>query len=136
MEEIQRIVEEVEEEIHRLHDKEVPSSVIGELVTERSRWLDQVAYVRFASVYRQFKTLEELVQEARAVIDAQRYDVPGQGDSSLSRWSRRPTQGPNPAGRRSPPRAEMNWLDVTTETPTCCVCDSVLPRDAVSGYIF
>jgi transcriptional repressor NrdR len=78
-EDLHRIVDEVEEEVHKAHDKEVPSSVIGELVTERLRRLDQVAYVRFASVYRQFKTLEDLVREARAVIDAQHYDIPGQG---------------------------------------------------------
>ena len=78
-EEIGRAVEEVEEEIFKSHDKEVPSSEIGRLVTEKLRRIDQVAYVRFASVYRQFKTLEELVTEARAVIDAQHYDVPGQG---------------------------------------------------------
>lgn len=77
--ELQRVVDEVEEEILKTHDKEVPSSVIGELVTERLRRVDQVAYVRFASVYRSFKTLDELVREARAVIDAQHYDVPGQG---------------------------------------------------------
>lgn len=77
--EMQRIADEVEEEAHKTYDKEVPSSAIGELVTERLRRLDQVAYVRFASVYRQFKTLEELVREARSVIDAQHYDVPGQG---------------------------------------------------------
>jgi hypothetical protein len=38
-----------------------------------------VAYVRFASVYRQFKTLEELVGEAQAVLDARRFDDPDQG---------------------------------------------------------
>ena len=38
-----------------------------------------MAYVRFASVYRRFKTLEELVEEARAVIDAKRYEDPTQG---------------------------------------------------------
>jgi transcriptional repressor NrdR len=75
-----RIVDEVEEETFRGHDKEVPSSEIGRIVIEKLRRLDQVAYVRFASVYRQFKTLDELVAEARAVIEAQHYDdVPGQG---------------------------------------------------------
>ena len=78
-EDLQRAVEEVEDEIFRMHDREVPSNVIGQLVTDKLRRIDQVAYVRFASVYRQFKTLEELVTEARAVIDAQHYDVPGQG---------------------------------------------------------
>lgn len=76
---LQHSIEEVEEELFKIYDKEVPSSEIGRLITERLRRIDQVAYVRFASVYRQFKTLEELVAEARAVIDAQHYDVPGQG---------------------------------------------------------
>jgi transcriptional repressor NrdR len=78
-EDLQRVVDEVEEEIFRNHDKEAVSSAIGAAVTERLRRLDQVAYVRFASVYRQFKTLDDLVAEARAVLDAQHYDVPGQG---------------------------------------------------------
>jgi transcriptional repressor NrdR len=77
--ELLRIAEEVEEEVFASHDREVPSSLVGQLVTDRLRRVDQVAYVRFASVYRQFKTLEELVDEARAVLDARRYDVPGQG---------------------------------------------------------
>ena len=77
--EILRVAEEVEEEVFSNHDREVASTVVGELVTDRLRRIDQVAYVRFASVYRQFKTLEELVDEARAVIDARHYDVPGQG---------------------------------------------------------
>ena len=77
--ELLRIVDEVEEETFKTHDREVPSERVGQLVAERLRRLDQVAYVRFASVYRQFKTLEELVDEARAVLDAHRYEVPGQG---------------------------------------------------------
>ncbi len=77
--ELVRITEEVEEEIFRTHDREVQSNLIGRMVTERLRRVDQVAYVRFASVYRQFKTLEELVDEAKAVLDAQRYEDPTQG---------------------------------------------------------
>ncbi len=76
---MQRIVDEVEDEVFKTHDKEVLSSTIGQLVTERLRRLDQVAYVRFASVYRRFKTLEELVDEAKAVIDANRFEDPTQG---------------------------------------------------------
>ena len=78
-EDLQRLVDEVEDEIQRTHDNDVPSAAIGRIVTEKLRRLDQVAYVRFASVYRSFKTLDELVREARAVIDAQHYDLPGQG---------------------------------------------------------
>ena len=77
--ELLRIADEVEEETFKSHDREVPTTFIGQLVAEKLRRVDQVAYVRFASVYRQFKTLEELVDEAQAVIDAQRYEARGQG---------------------------------------------------------
>ena len=79
-EEIQRVADEVEEEVRATYDREVPSTAVGQLVVDRLRRLDQVAYVRFASVYREFKTLEDLVAEARAVIEARHYDdLPGQG---------------------------------------------------------
>lgn len=77
--ELLRIADEVEEEVFKNHDREVPSLAIGQLVTDRLRRVDQVAYVRFASVYRRFSTLEEMVDEARAVIDARRYEDPSQG---------------------------------------------------------
>ena len=78
--EIIRVADEVEEEVFNVHDREVQTESIGRLLMDKLRRLDQVAYVRFASVYRQFKTLEELVEEARAVLDARRYeDPPGQG---------------------------------------------------------
>src|SRR5436309_12196058 len=78
--ELLRIVDEVEEETFKTHDREVPSTFIGSLVSEKLRRLDQVAYVRFASVYRQFKTVEELIGEAMWVLDARRFeDDPTQG---------------------------------------------------------
>jgi len=91
--EMQRIAEEVEEEVFKSHDREVASTVVGQLVTERLRHVDQVAYVRFASVYKQFKTLEELVEEAKAVIESRRYEDPTQG--------RLFTEIPGPAGANS-----------------------------------
>jgi transcriptional repressor NrdR len=78
--ELHRIVDEVEEETFKSHDREAPATFIGQLVAEKLRRVDQVAYVRFASVYRQFKTLGELVDEAKAVLDARRYDDPDQGN--------------------------------------------------------
>src|SRR3954466_7347345 len=78
--ELIRVADEVEEEVKAAYDREGPSTAIGRVVIDKLRRLDQVAYVGFASVYRQFKTLEELVGEAQAVIDARRYeDPPGQG---------------------------------------------------------
>jgi transcriptional repressor NrdR len=77
--ELLRIVDEVEEEVFKSNDREVLSTLIGQIVTDRLRRVDQVAYVRFASVYKQFKTLEDLVDEAKAVIDARRFEDPTQG---------------------------------------------------------
>lgn len=77
--ELDRLVDDVEDELTRSFDREVPTEVVGKLVADRLRRLDQVAYVRFASVYRRFKTVEELMDEARAVIDAQRFEDPTQG---------------------------------------------------------
>lgn len=77
--ELARIADEVEEEVFSSHDREVPTTAIGQLVIDHLRRVDQVAYVRFASVYRHFRTLEELVDEAKAVLDARRYEDPGQG---------------------------------------------------------
>jgi transcriptional repressor NrdR len=77
--ELQRIRDEVEDEVFRTHDREVASEFVGRLVTEHLRKLDQVAYVRFASVYKRFETVEELVDEAQAVIQDRKYDDPTQG---------------------------------------------------------
>ncbi len=104
--EIQRIMEEVEDEIFRGHEKEVPSAVIGQLVSDKLRRVDQVAYVRFASVYRQFKTLDDLVSEAKAVIDAQRYDVPGQGRLFVEATPPAVTNGDESNGKGSEEKPE------------------------------
>ena len=104
---LQRVAEEIEEEIHKRYDREVPSTAIGELVIDKLRRLDQVAYVRFASVYRQFKTLDELVREARAVLVAKHYDdIPGQGRLFIEPPKANPSNGEHaleeakPRGRR------------------------------------
>lgn len=64
---VDRLVESVEAELHRLGRAEVASSLIGELVMERLRNLDQIAYVRFASVYREFTDLETLRREVETL---------------------------------------------------------------------
>jgi len=102
---LQRVVDEVEEEVFKTHDREVASTLVGELVTDRLRRLDQVAYVRFASVYKRFKTLEELVDEARAVIDARRYEDPGQGKLFVDPRAAAP-ESSNGSDEESPPAAE------------------------------
>ena len=62
-EDIEQLVTNVETALYNLGKAEVPSRVIGEMVIERLRDLDEVAYVRFASVYRSFSDLEALKRE-------------------------------------------------------------------------
>ena len=65
---ITRLVDEVETEIFNKEEKERPSQVIGELVMDRLKSLDAVAYVRFASVYREFKDINTFMDELKKVI--------------------------------------------------------------------
>ena len=65
---IKRLVDEVETEIFNKEEKEIPSQVIGELVMDRLKSLDAVAYVRFASVYREFKDINTFMDELKKVI--------------------------------------------------------------------
>lgn len=67
---LERIVEDIETELQNLGKAEVTSAQIGEMVMDRLRAIDQVAYIRFASVYREFKDLEELRQELEALSRA------------------------------------------------------------------
>lgn len=52
---IEQVVQDIEDEVTKRFDREVPTRVIGELIMERLKSIDTVAYVRFASVYREFK---------------------------------------------------------------------------------
>jgi transcriptional repressor NrdR len=68
--EIDSFVDEIEKKLQDLGLKEVSSQVIGEWVMEGLPSLDEVAYVRFASVYRQFKDVSEFVDELKTLIGA------------------------------------------------------------------
>jgi transcriptional repressor NrdR len=65
---ITQLVDEVESEISTLEDKEIPSRVIGEIVMRKLKDLDAVAYVRFASVYREFKDVDSFMDELKGFI--------------------------------------------------------------------
>jgi transcriptional repressor NrdR len=68
MEKMDEIVTQVERAIQKKSDREVFASRIGELVIEKLRLLDDVAYVRFASVYRQFKDLGQFMEELKGIL--------------------------------------------------------------------
>ena len=65
---IQRILDEVETALFAQANEEVPSRVVGELVMEKLREVDQVAYIRFASVYRSFGDLEDIRDEVESLL--------------------------------------------------------------------
>ena len=66
---IKQLVDDVETEIFNMEEKEIPSSIIGELVMDKLKDLEAVAYVRFASVYREFKDVNSFVNELKNLLD-------------------------------------------------------------------
>lgn len=72
MEKMEDIVAQVERAIQKKSDREIPSSKIGELVMEKLKALDDVAYVRFASVYRQFKDVGQFMVELKDILNKEK----------------------------------------------------------------
>lgn len=68
METIEVVVDRIEREIQEMGEKEIPSKEVGERIMKELHKLDQVAYVRFASVYRQFKDLNEFMEELQGLL--------------------------------------------------------------------
>ncbi len=68
-EQLTSLVDEVETQIYAREEKELPSSVVGELIMDKLKDLDAVAYVRFASVYREFKDINTFMDELKKVLD-------------------------------------------------------------------
>ncbi len=66
---INQIIDEVETAVFSYEDKEIPSTVIGDLVMNKLKVLDDVAYVRFASVYREFKDVNTFMDELKKVLN-------------------------------------------------------------------
>ena len=74
---VEALADEVEQAVSAMNRAEVPSSVVGELVMERLKSLDHIAYIRFASVYRAFADVDELEQELEALKAGwRRPDIP------------------------------------------------------------
>lgn len=69
VEQMNLLVDEVENMIFNMEEKEIPSSKIGEILMDKLRDLDPVAYVRFASVYREFKDVNTFMDELKNLLD-------------------------------------------------------------------
>ena len=66
---INALVDEVETEIFNMEEKEIESRLIGEIVMDKLKDLEAVAYVRFASVYREFKDINTFMNELKKILD-------------------------------------------------------------------
>ncbi|MCR5082048.1 MAG: transcriptional regulator NrdR [Parasporobacterium sp.] len=68
-EQMTTLVDEIETQIFNMEAKEIPSSAIGEIVMNKLKDVDEVAYVRFASVYREFKDANTFINEIKVFLD-------------------------------------------------------------------
>src|SRR6185295_17182244 len=68
LQKVEDLVDKVERELYKKYEKEVKAEAIGELVMERLHKIDEVAYVRFASVYRQFKDINHFMTELKDLL--------------------------------------------------------------------
>jgi transcriptional repressor NrdR len=67
---VNEVVDDIEKQLHSRYQEEVPTKEIGELVIDKLHSIDKVAYVRFASVYRQFEDVKEFVDEVKSMPKA------------------------------------------------------------------
>jgi transcriptional repressor NrdR len=72
VEKLEETVDDIERTLQRNFDKEVASVEVGELIMQRLGKLDQVAYVRFASVYREFKDVNQFMKELKQILAKER----------------------------------------------------------------
>lgn len=72
VEQIETVLERVEQRFQDLGEKEITSSQVGEAVMDELKKLDEVAYVRFASVYREFRDINEFMKELKELLDVRK----------------------------------------------------------------
>ena len=72
MNSIEDFLDELEQELRETGKKEISSSIVGERVIKRLHDLDEIAYVRFASVYREFKDVNDFIQELKLMLENNR----------------------------------------------------------------
>ena len=70
-EKLEQVAAEIEAQIHDTYDNEVPTNEIGKILMEKLRDLDKVAYIRFASVYREFKDISDFMNEVKPMLQSQ-----------------------------------------------------------------
>ncbi|MEW6072079.1 MAG: transcriptional regulator NrdR [Planctomycetota bacterium] len=79
LETLEEVASRIEVKCHEEYDREVESAVIGSMVMDELRDLNQVAYVRFASVYREFKDVSQFLDELRPILGKEGVEIRGPG---------------------------------------------------------
>ena len=75
---VDKLVDDIEAELYNLGRSEIPSTVVGDMVMKRLKSLDYIAYIRFASVYRDFTDITALKEEVDTLLSAEASQHPGQ----------------------------------------------------------
>ena len=78
IDQIEQVTIEIERALQKKFDREVPATEIGELIMAKLAALDEVAYVRFASVYRQFRDVNQFMHELKIILDKEKSKQPTQ----------------------------------------------------------
>ena len=99
---IEKAVREIDSQLADLGRSEVPASVIGEMVMDRLKSMDRVAYIRFASVYRDFRDIETFKEEIDALLEPR--EPPATPSNQLSFLEEEAPPVPAPRRRRGRPR--------------------------------
>ena len=68
---VEKLVDDIEAELYQLGKAEIPGTVVGDIVMEKLKNLDHIAYIRFASVYREFADITTLKEEVDTLLDAE-----------------------------------------------------------------
>ncbi len=68
---IEKMIDDIEKDVRNTTEREITSNEVGEIVMERLKELDEVAYVRFASVYRQFKDINSFMSELQQLLEGE-----------------------------------------------------------------
>lgn len=75
IDQIENLTVEIERTLQKKYDREVSASVIGEIIMEKLALLDEVAYVRFASVYRQFRDVNQFMSELKRLLEKEKIEL-------------------------------------------------------------
>ncbi len=119
---IEKMVEDIEAELQHLGQGEVPTSVIGEMVMERLSKVDRVAYIRYASVYRDFQDIESFETAVKDLREGNtQLSLPELGTGRI----RRRRRGPRPVVQRQPPASDLDGHQPNSGTNGILKGDSI-----------